>query len=461
MRKELSISIFVFFALAFGQHSIVDQFSQAFADVAEKANPAVVTIKAEKTIQMDQVHPQFDQNMFPFFQFPKEYNSNALGSGVIVDKDKGYILTNNHVVENADEIKIVLMDKREIEAEIIGTDPKSDLAILKIDAKNLSELELGNSDNVRVGEWVLAVGSPFSSNLSHTVTAGIVSALGRSNIISNQHYEDFIQTDAAINPGNSGGALLNMKGELIGINTAIATGGVERANRGVGFAIPSNMIKKVMDDLINHGYVVRAWLGVYIQPIDQKMAKVLDLDFLDGALVNDIVKDSPAEKAGIKKGDVIIEFEGEKVKDPSHLKNVVSVTRPETKSNVVVYRDGKKKTIFVTLEELENEPQVFAARSSNDQNYGMQVQDISPSIADHYNLNNTDNGVVVTEIIPGGHADKSGIMVGDVISRIGKKDVTSVREFRQLIKSSEKDDTVLFLVKRDGISRFYAVDQND
>ena len=288
MNRKLSISAIIFVTLLFGQRSIVDQFSQAFADVAEKANPAVVTIKTETTIQMDQAHRQFDQNTFPFFQFPKEFNRNALGSGIIVDKNNGYVLTNNHVVENADKIKIVLFDKRELSAEIIGTDPKSDLAVLKIKAKDLTELALGNSDNVRVGEWVLAVGSPFSLNLSHTVTAGIVSALGRSNIISNEHYEDFIQTDAAINPGNSGGALLNMKGELIGINTAIATGGAERANRGVGFAIPSNMVKKVMADLIKYGYVVRAWLGVYIQPIDQKMAKGLDLDFLDGALVNDI-----------------------------------------------------------------------------------------------------------------------------------------------------------------------------
>ena len=398
--------------------------------------------------------------LFPYTTLFRS-NSNALGSGIIVDKDNGYVLTNNHVVEKANKIKIVLFDKRELSAEIVGADPKSDVAVLKINAKGLAELPLGNSDNVRVGEWVLAVGSPFSPNLSHTVTAGIVSALCRSNIISNDHYEDFIQTDAAINPGNSGGALLNMKGELIGINTAIATGGAERGNRGVGFAIPSNMVKKVMDDLIKYGYVVRAWLGVYIQPIDQKMAKGLDLDFLDGALVNDIKEDSPAEKAGIKKGDVIIEFEGKKVKDPSHLKNIVSSTRPGTKSNVVVYRDGKKKTIYVTLEELENEPEVFAARSTNGQNFGMQVQDISPSIADHYNLDSSDKGVVVTEVIPGSHAEKAGLRVGDVILRIGKKSVTSIRDFRKLIKTAEKDDTVLFLVKRDGISRFYAVDRGN
>ncbi len=458
MRNRIIIGVFLA-GLLYAQNPIVDQFSNVFADVAETANPAVVTIKTEKTVKMNEFHSQFDRRMFPFFDFPQEYNTNALGSGVIVDRKNGYILTNNHVVDGADEIVVVLIDKREIKADIIGTDPKTDLAVLQIASSDLHELRLGNSDNVRVGEWVLAVGSPFSSNLSHTVTAGIVSALGRSNIISNQNYENFIQTDAAINPGNSGGALLNMKGELIGINTAIATGGTERANRGVGFAIPSNMAKKVMDDLIHHGYVVRAWLGVYIQPIDQKMAKGLDLDFMDGALVNDIIDDSPAEKAGVKKGDVIIEFEGIDVKDPSHLKNIVSSTDPGTKSKVVVFRDGRKKTVYVTLEELENEPQILATTRSEAQNFGMQVQDISPDIAEHYNLEPDDKGVVVTDVARGSHAEEAGIMVGDVISRIGKKDVSSVKEFRSLIKTAEKDDTVLLLVKRDGISRFYAVER--
>ena len=190
----------------------------------------------------------------------REYKTNALGSGVIVDADNGYILTNNHVVDDMDGIRVKLIDKREYEATIIGTDPKTDLAVLQIEAENLSDIKLGDSDDIRVGEWVMAVGSPFSENLSHTVTTGIVSALGRSNIMNAQSYEDFIQTDAAINPGNSGGALLNMEGELIGINTAIATGGYEKSNRGVGFAIPSNMSERIMSDLIDKGYVTRAWL---------------------------------------------------------------------------------------------------------------------------------------------------------------------------------------------------------
>ena len=267
MRYRLIFLITIITSLGFAQNSIVDQFSQALADVAEHANPAVVTITAEKIYRME--NPYQGTPFEDFFKYHgnqpgREQRRPALGSGVIVDSQNGYILTNNHVVEDADEIEIQLIDKRVVTATVVGTDPKSDLAVLQIEADNLTALKLGDSDKLRVGEWVMAVGSPFSANLSHTVTAGIVSALGRSNIIPGSNdYEDFIQTDAAINPGNSGGALLNMRGELVGINTAIATGGYERANRGVGFAIPSNMAGKVMNDLIENGYVILAVEGKY------------------------------------------------------------------------------------------------------------------------------------------------------------------------------------------------------
>ena len=254
--------LLIFIGSIFAQNSVVQQFSKAFADVAEDAKPAVVTIITDKIMKVPNNDLYFFFNPYMDPNSEREYKTNALGSGVIVDSKNGYILTNNHVVEDMDNIKVKLFDKREYNAEIMGTDPKSDLAILRIDAEDLRELKLGNSDKLRVGEWVMAVGSPFSENLSHTVTTGIVSALGRSNIIRGQSYEDFIQTDAAINPGNSGGALLNMQGELVGINTAIATGGYERSNRGVGFAIPSNMAERIMSDLIDKGYVTRSWLGV-------------------------------------------------------------------------------------------------------------------------------------------------------------------------------------------------------
>jgi serine protease Do len=242
-----------------------------------------------------------------------------------------------------DGIKVKLFDKREFEATIIGTDPKTDLAVLKIEANDLIDISLGNSDEARVGEWVMAVGSPFSENLSHTVTTGIISALGLSNIMNSQSYEDFIQTDAAINPGNSGGALISMDGKLIGINTAIATGGYEKSNRGVGFAIPSNMVKRIMSDLIDKGFVTRAWLGVFIQELDSETAKALNIKTRNGALITDVVDGGPAEEGGIQEGDVIIAFNDQLISDPSNLKNVVSLTPPDTKNRVKLIRDGSKK----------------------------------------------------------------------------------------------------------------------
>ncbi len=468
MRKSILWIVILFTGYIYAQNSVVSQFSQAFANVAEKANPAVVTIMTQKVYKVNQMHaPRTPFNdFFQFFpkNFPEqEFYGHALGSGVIVDGKKGYILTNHHVIADADEIDVKLMDKRVFKAKIVGSDPKSDIAVLQIDGKNLSELKLGDSGKLRVGEWVLAVGSPFSANLSHTVTAGIVSALGRSNIISGvNNYEDFIQTDAAINPGNSGGALLNLKGELIGINTAIVSGGIEKANRGVGFAIPSNMAKKVMNDLITKGYVVRAWLGVYIQEVEDKLARALDLNTRDGALVTKVVEDSPAEKAGIKEGDVIIRFNGELVKDPSHLKNIVSSTSPGTKSEVIIVRDGKEKTLKVVLEELQQDKEQFAANTNHDdRNFGLQVQDLTPALAKQFGLDSEQEGVIVTNVEASSAAYKAGIRVGDLITRVGKKNISSKREFKKMIKTAKKQGTILLLVKRNGVSRFYALDIED
>ena len=355
--------IIISFGMLLGQNSVVKQFSQAFADVAEKAKPAVVTIITDKLVSMN----QFED--FGFFFYPpnqprqREFKTNALGSGVIIDSKNGYILTNNHVVEDVDGIRIKLIDKREFDASIVGTDPKSDVAVLQIDAENLTDIKMGNSAEIRVGEWVMAVGSPFSENLSHTVTTGIVSALGRSNIMGAQSYEDFIiQTDAAINPGNSGGALLNMNGDLIGINTAIATGGSGRSNRGVGFAIPSNMASRIMGDLIDKGYVTRSWLGVYIQELDSETAEALNIDVRNGALITDVVDGSPAEDGGIQEGDVIITFNGEPIANPANLKNVVSLTAPNSTSKVKVLREGTEKILKVKLEELPEDPTTYGTK---------------------------------------------------------------------------------------------------
>ena len=438
-------------------------YSDTFAKVVKKVNAAVVTINSEKIVSNERRNP-FEEFFYEDFGYGypnRERKTRALGSGVRVDAINGHVITNNHVVEGADQISIVLMDQREIDAEILATDPKSDLAVLKIDAKNLTEITLGNSDELNVGEWVLAIGSPFSSNLSHTVTAGIVSAKGRSGVIGGIDYEDFIQTDAAINPGNSGGALVNLDGELIGINTAIATGGYMRSNAGVGFAIPSNLANLIMKDLISEGRVIRSWLGVFIQDVDDAISKNLKLPDRQGALVTDIVDGSPAEKAGFKIKDVIINFSGNKIRNSSHLKNVVSSTRPKTIPNVKIIRDGKEKFLKVELVELPNEDEIYARNSSSSpSSLGMRVENINQAILNRFGLDNVDNGVIVIDILNSSIASESGIMVGDIISRVGDSEISSVSEFKTAINQLKDQESVLFLIKRRGGSIFIPLEIN-
>ena len=461
MRKILIIIFSIIKSIGFSQKSIVQQFSKTFADVAEKVNPAVVTISTDKIIKMDRF------NQYPFNQFfgwdrnpsqEQEYRTRALGSGVIIDAAKGYIVTNNHVVEDMDKISVKLMDKRIFEATVVGSDPKSDLAVLQIEADNLSQVDIGDSEKLRVGEWVIAIGSPFSDNLSHTVTAGIISAMGRSDIISRENYEDFIQIDAAINPGNSGGALVDLNGKLIGINTAIATGGYERSNRGVGFAIPVNMVNKVMNDLIDKGYVVRGWLGVAIQEIDDSYAKALGLDTRDGALISNVANSSPADNAGLITGDVILEFNDVSINNSSHLKNVVSSSEPGKRYKVDIIRDGRRKSIYVKLGELPNEPQMAFMETEKSSTLGITVQDLNNSLRKHYNLSPDDDGVVVTEMDKNSEAFRSGIREGDIIIRVGTNNVRDSNDFKDLIRTSSRQNTVLLLVKREDVSRFYALE---
>ena len=455
--KKIIISIFLV-CIVTAQNSVVRQFSKAFADVAEKAKPAVVTIITDKVVSLN----QFDDFGFFFYQpnMPRqrEFKTNALGSGVIVDSKNGYILTNNHVVDDMDGIRVKLIDKREFDATIIGTDPKSDLAVLKIDADNLDDIDIGDSESIRVGEWVMAVGSPFSENLSHTVTTGIVSAIGRSNILNSGSYEDFIQTDAAINPGNSGGALLNMDGDLIGINTAIATGGYEKGNRGVGFAIPSNMAQRIMSDLIDKGYVTRSWLGVIIQELDNETAEALDIETRNGALIADVVKDSPAEDAGMQEGDVIVEFNGKPIANTANLKNVVSLTAPESTNRVKVIRNGSPKTVKVTLQELPENPQQYAIRQRNESNeFGLELKKITDSLKEKYQIEEED-ALVVTRIDPNGEAYGKGIREGDIIKRIGTERVRSLKDYNRLLEKAKVKGTVLVLVKKPGgSSRYYTL----
>jgi len=454
----IRILVLTFFITSnlFSQNSVVQQFSDSFADVAEQAKPAVVTIITDKIMKVPNNDLYFFFNPYMDPNGEREYKTNALGSGVIVDARNGYIITNNHVVEDMDNIKVKLFDKREYKAEIMGTDPKSDLAILKIEADNLRQLKLGDSDKLRVGEWVMAVGSPFSENLSHTVTTGIVSAMGRSNIIRGQSYEDFIQTDAAINPGNSGGALLNMKGELIGINTAIATGGYEKSNRGVGFAIPSNMTERIMSDLIDKGYVTRSWLGVYIQPLDADAAKALEMNSRDGALVTQVVGDSPAELGGVQEGDVIIRFDNKNITDPSNLRNIVSLMPPGSKSDVVVFRNGSKKNLSVVLQELKDGKQVAVkSNSSNESVLGLELKEINRDLMEKYNIDEDDGKIVVVSVDVNSEAADKGLVEGDVIKRVGTQQVNSLKEFKKKEKASRKRGSLLLLVKKnDGSSRF-------
>ena len=455
---KIILSSILLINFLFSQNSVVRQFSKAFADVAEKAKPAVVTIITDKIVSLS----QYEDFGFFFYQpgqpRQKEFKTNAIGSGVIIDSKKGYILTNNHVIDDMDGIKVKLFDKREFEATIIGTDPKTDLAVLKIEANDLIDISLGNSDEARVGEWVMAVGSPFSENLSHTVTTGIISALGRSNIMNSQSYEDFIQTDAAINPGNSGGALISMDGKLIGINTAIATGGYEKSNRGVGFAIPSNMVKRIMSDLIDKGFVTRAWLGVFIQELDSETARGLNIKTRNGALITDVVDGGPAQEGGIQEGDVIIAFNDQLISDPSNLKNVVSLTPPNTKNRVKVIRDGSKKTVEVILAELPDEVQNLSVRDRVRYNeFGLQLKEITDSLQKKYNLEDS-NALVVTKIDKDGEAYNKGIREGDIVKRVGTEKVETVKAFKRLIDKSREKGTLLLLVKKpNGGSKFYTL----
>jgi len=470
-QKETMKKLYIMLILIGGltaQNSILKQFSDQFADIAEKANPAVVTILTEKKIDLSQSHrniPQ-DNDLFRFFfnqPRQREFRSNALGSGVIVDARKGYIVTNNHVVEDMDEITIRLLDKTEYDAAIIGRDPKSDLAVLQIDARGLSDLDFGDSDDLRVGEWVIAVGSPFSANLSHTVTAGIVSAKGRGNIIQGDVYEDFIQTDAAINPGNSGGALLNSGGELIGINTAIYTNGFDRSNKGVGFAIPANMVKRVMSDLIDHGKVLRSWIGVQIQPIDESSAQAMGLNTRKGALVADVVDEGPAEKAGVETGDVILEFNGVKVNSVDHLRNTVSASKPNRRYDLLIIRDGKKKTLKVRLEEMPGDEVLLASSSPpRDTNaLGIEVSELNRNTRREFGISARDEGVVVTQVAEGSAAFDAGIQAGDLITRVGTKKCRSKRDFDRLIKETRKRNMVMLHLKRDGVARYMTLELDD
>ncbi len=437
-------------------------FNDAFVDIAQSATPSVVTIYTEKAIDRRVMTPFdfFGKSFGEMFDFPFSDMPNArkevihgLGSGVIVSRD-GYILTNNHVIDKADSISVMTADNRKFTAKIIGKDPHSDLAVLKIDAKGLKPIAIGNSDKLRVGEWVIAIGSPLGENLARTVTQGIVSAKGRVNV-GVTDYENFIQTDAAINPGNSGGPLVNIGGELVGINTAIAsrTGGFE----GIGFAVPSNMAYRVYTSLVKYGKVVRGYLGVTIQDIDDKIAKGLNMKRPEGVLVGTVMKGSPAAKAGLKTGDVILYFAGKKVSSSAELRNVVASKAPGDTESVVILRDGRTRTLDVKLQtQPDNLPIAEQERQSpvDNQLLGFAVAPLNKAMAERFNLNPAAHRIVVSSVDRSSQAYMAGLRPGDIIKSVDRKEVGSVAQFKAIADKKKKGDLLFLLVER-GSSRMY------
>jgi serine protease Do len=427
--------------------------SNAMVEVVAAVTPAVVNISTSRTVvhQDNGIGGFFNDPFFRRFfgdEFMREYSQpreekrSSLGSGVIVD-ERGYILTNNHVIKDADEIKVTLQDKSEYTGKLIGTDPKTDLAVIKIEAKGLPAIKWGDSDALRVGEMVIAVGSPYG--LNQTVTSGIVSAKGRANVRI-ADYEDFIQTDAAINPGNSGGPLINIRGELVGINTAIfsTTGGYQ----GIGFSIPSNMVRQILDSLIAEGRVVRGWLGVTIQPVTKELAQQFGLDNERGTLVSDVVEDSPAEKSGLKRGDIMIKFDGKDIDSPTTLRNIVAATAPGSRVKVIVMRDGKEKAIDVTIGELTDQQPgggPFKPEEIDNVLKGVSVQDLTDELRKRLGVSRRVHGVVVT-----GDENGVGLRPGDVILELNRQPVESVQEYRQTVSKIKPGEDVLLLIYRDG-----------
>jgi serine protease Do len=429
-----------------------------FAELAKNLSPTVVNVKVTKVEKATFHGPMFPEGPFGDFferyfgdrsQVPHEQRVQGAGSGVIFDKE-GYILTNNHVVEGAKEVTVTLADKQEFEARIVGRDPKTDLAVLKIDSKKpFPSAPMGDSEMLKVGEWVLAVGNPFG--LNHTVTSGIVSAKGR--VIGAGPYDDFIQTDASINPGNSGGPLFNMKGEIVGINTAIVPYG-----QGIGFAIPVNTAKPLIPQLVSKGSVTRGYLGVNIQPVTPELATAMKLDDTKGALVGDVIPGGPAEKAGIKHGDVIVAF-GDKAVESSHdLPTIVAATPVGKEINVKILRRAQMKELRVKVGKLPQEGDNMANSKEEpaEDKLGLSLKDMTPQIAHQMGLKG-EHGVLVVNVLPGSPAEKSGIRRGDVIREVNDEEVTTVSEALRAIGKAGQDDPILFRVQRDQGSFFVAM----
>jgi serine protease Do len=424
-----------------------------FTELAEKAKPGVVNIRTVKTTNGGGPvfrhffgrNPHGGQDPFQdFFGLgpQREFKQRSLGSGFLLDNE-GYIVTNNHVVEDADQIKVRLSDESEYDATIIGRDPKTDLALIKIDApsKDLKPLELGDSDTIPVGSWVVAIGSPFG--LEQTVTAGIVSAKGR--IIGSGPYDDFIQTDASINPGNSGGPLLNLKGEVVGINTAIVASG-----QGIGFAIPINMAGGIISQLKDSGEVSRGWLGVGIQDLTPELAEYYAIKEKEGVLVTQTYEGDPADKAGIKEGDVIVAVDGKRIASSRELSRTVAEAGVGNKMSLTVLRDGREKEIDVKLAKRPDTEPTMARGEARSDDLGLKVREIDPEIAERLGLDENTKGVVVTGVNPDSKAAEADIRQGDVVIEINRKPVTSLEDYKDQLRKIDTGDTVQMLLRRGG-----------
>ena len=420
-----------------------------FADLAERVSPGVVNIQTSKTVRGQAMPRAFEEFFFggPFGGQLPERKVPSLGSGFVISAD-GYIVTNNHVIAEVDSIEVAFSDGTKLEAEIVGRDPKTDIALIRVETdEKLFALPLGDSDAVRPGDWVVAIGNPFG--LEHTVTAGIVSAKHR--FIGQGSYDDFIQTDAAINPGNSGGPLINLSGEVIGMNTAINP----RANT-IGFAVPINMAKTILPQLRSAGHVTRGWLGVVIQRITPELAEALDLDDEKGALVSRVMPDGPAADAGIERGDVIVAFDGHQVTEMNDLPRIVASTPVDKKVKLVLLRDGKRKTLKVKVAKLD-EPAVSrlaAAEKGGADSLGLRVQDLTAELAARLGVDE-DHGVVVTAVQPGSPASDAGLRREDVILEVDKQEVRDVHQFEEML--GEADDGALLLIRRGDATIFVPV----
>jgi serine protease Do len=442
-------------------------FANGFSAVLKPALPAVVNISSSKVVKpgRNQQSPIFNDPMFRQFfgdQFGQgqvhPMREQSLGSGVIVTSD-GTILTNNHVVEGATDIKVFLSDKREFQAKVIGTDPKTDIAVLKIDATRLPTLPLGDSNQLQVGDLIFAIGDPFG--VGETATMGIVSATGRGGF-GIENYENFIQTDAAINPGNSGGAMIDIHGNLVGINTAILShggNGGEGGNEGVGFAIPVSMAKPVMDQILTHGKVVRGYLGIHIQEVTPELARAFGLKQGGGVLVGDVAPNTPAANAGLKKGDVILQLNGETVDAPNQLQVQIAQFAPGTNVKLQIWRNGGTQDVSLKLAELDehDDKQVSAEATGATLLEGIQVQDLTSDIAQQLSLPAGTRGVVVSSVDPSSPAAASGLSQGDVIQEVNHKSISSTSDYQQAMAGANKQP-VLLLVNNRGVTRYVVVE---